>query len=91
MDLSTPIPSGDMEYQMDMSASLRTDEMDYQMDLSTPISNQQQRDSDMVYYCQECPEPTAGLRAKPWPRLDNFKAHIKRKHPKVDLDQLIQA
>ena len=44
-----------------------------------------------VYYCQACPEPTPGSKAKPWPRLDNFKAHIKRKHTEIDPEQLIQA
>ncbi|KAK5117683.1 hypothetical protein LTR62_005106 [Meristemomyces frigidus] len=41
------------------------------------------------YVCQMCPPPHGG-RPKFWPRKDNFKAHIRRKHPQNDLEQLMR-
>ncbi len=42
------------------------------------------------YICVACPEPSDGTTRKWWPRLDNFKAHIRRKHQDADEEQLIQ-
>ncbi|KAK5163767.1 uncharacterized protein LTR77_010440 [Saxophila tyrrhenica] len=42
------------------------------------------------YICAACPDPTDGTHRKWWPRLDNFKAHIRRKHPGTDEERLIQ-
>ncbi|KAF2172480.1 hypothetical protein M409DRAFT_50172 [Zasmidium cellare ATCC 36951] len=43
------------------------------------------------YICAACPVPDGGSQRKFWPRRDNFKAHIKRKHPKYHEGQLIEA
>ncbi|TKA77167.1 hypothetical protein B0A55_04469 [Friedmanniomyces simplex] len=42
------------------------------------------------FICTACPPPQAGQRPKFWPRRDNFKAHVKRKHLGVDVEHLIQ-
>ncbi|KAK1047994.1 hypothetical protein LTS16_004841 [Friedmanniomyces endolithicus] len=42
------------------------------------------------FICVACPAPQMGQRPKFWPRRDNFKAHVERKHPQVDLEHLIQ-
>ena len=42
-----------------------------------------------AYFCQACAPPPGSAR-KEWPRLDNFKAHIKRKHSSVNMDELIK-
>ncbi|KAK3714142.1 hypothetical protein LTR37_007944 [Vermiconidia calcicola] len=43
------------------------------------------------YICAACPDPSDGTNRKWWPRLDNFKAHIRRKHTDADEESLIQA
>lgn len=43
------------------------------------------------YVCAACPDPSDGTSRKWWPRLDNFKAHIRRKHHDADEESLIQA
>lgn len=44
------------------------------------------------YVCVECPERSDSTqKRKWWPRLDNFKAHIRRKHDPTKEDELIQA
>lgn len=43
------------------------------------------------YVCQACPMPDGGVSRKFWPRKDNFKAHIKRKHPEVNVARLVDA
>ncbi|WPH00937.1 Hypothetical protein R9X50_00377100 [Acrodontium crateriforme] len=42
------------------------------------------------YICVACPQPPAGIPAKYWPRRDNFRAHIKRKHAEWDEGILIE-
>ncbi|KAK3722238.1 hypothetical protein LTR37_002671 [Vermiconidia calcicola] len=42
------------------------------------------------YICQACPPPANANRLKWWPRLDNFKAHIGRKHKSWNAQQLIE-
>lgn len=41
------------------------------------------------YICQGCTAANPGAVPKFWPRLDNFKAHIDRKHKDRDRDQLV--
>ncbi|KAF2773316.1 hypothetical protein EJ03DRAFT_323815 [Teratosphaeria nubilosa] len=42
------------------------------------------------HICQACPPPAPGTRPKFWPRRDNFKAHIKRRHRDCNVDHLIR-
>ena len=42
------------------------------------------------YVCHAC-RPSPGSKEKLWPRLDNFKAHVKRKHAPPDLDHFIKS
>jgi hypothetical protein len=42
------------------------------------------------YICAACP-PEGNHPVKFWPRRDNFKAHVKRKHPKYNEAALIEA
>lgn len=41
-----------------------------------------------AYICQACPQDDK--HSKHWPRLDNFKAHINRKHQGCDVQALIK-
>lgn len=41
------------------------------------------------YICAACPEPSDGSSRKWWPRLDNFKAHLRRKHAERDEEGII--
>lgn len=41
------------------------------------------------YICYACPRPSPGTKEKWWPRLDNFKAHIQRKHKDWQMQSLI--
>ncbi|KAF2479905.1 hypothetical protein BDY17DRAFT_28428 [Neohortaea acidophila] len=43
------------------------------------------------YVCAACPDPGDGTSRKWWPRLDNFKAHIRRKHVDREEEGLILA
>lgn len=49
------------------------------------------RDYNVGYICVECldREDLAGL--KWWPRKDNFKSHVRRRHPDANLEVVIQA
>ncbi|KAH9844648.1 zinc finger protein [Teratosphaeria destructans] len=42
------------------------------------------------HVCQACPPPAPGTRPKFWPRRDNFKAHIKRRHGNCNVDHLVR-
>lgn len=42
------------------------------------------------YVCAECPSPAFDHEKKYWPRKDNFKAHITRRHPSVNARDLIE-
>ncbi|KAK5722638.1 hypothetical protein LTR15_005870 [Elasticomyces elasticus] len=42
------------------------------------------------FICRACPPPQPGQPPKYWPRRDNFKAHVKRKHNLADLERIIQ-
>jgi len=41
------------------------------------------------YVCAACPAPAEGTVRKFWPRRDNFKAHIRRKHQHWNEGQLL--
>ncbi|CAK1354625.1 unnamed protein product [Cercospora beticola] len=41
------------------------------------------------YICQECVQKSEGRDRKFWPRRDNFKAHIRRRHPRCDEAHLL--
>ena len=49
-----------------------------------------QNDGSLGYIYVACPGPPGAL-PKRWPRLDNFKAHIARKHKNTDQVSLITA
>ncbi|KAF2862084.1 hypothetical protein K470DRAFT_213737 [Piedraia hortae CBS 480.64] len=40
------------------------------------------------FICAACP-PNVGHQPKFWPRRDNFKAHIRRKHPNMGMEDIL--
>lgn len=42
------------------------------------------------YICRACMQQSDGKETKFWPRRDNYKAHIKRKHTNWNEGQLLE-
>ena len=61
-------------------------------DLDRHVNSVHRRDRELGsqsgFICVACPHTQNG-RPKFWPRKDNFKAHIKRKHPHHDTEGVI--
>ena len=57
----------------------------------TSVEGSLSSDYNVGYVCVECMGLDDGTGLKWWPRLENFKEHVRRKHPYADLDLVIQA
>lgn len=56
-----------------------------------PFEGSSNPNYNVGYVCVECLDREDLADLKWWPRLDNFKSHVRRKHPSANLQAVIQA
>lgn len=72
------------------------DEDDHELNAASTHSQQDHvktvsDDYNVGYVCIECLDREDFADLKWWPRLDNFKVHVQRKHPSANVEAVIQA